>query len=208
MRKQLTIWAVALAALSSLWVVAVQTQTIQCGGSFVPSLNCVISGRWNYTSADAVSGLPTPFQNAGVTATGVVSRTVTLGHGQIILLGTTPITGVPAPGPGKWIDVIGAQLFFDYTTAYAGGANLRLWYGTTRAIPASEAITVSGFLVSVTADHTVRVQGTPSNTPDIPLNTAVMIGNINGVQFTSGNAANTLRVTIHYRVVTASGTVN
>lgn len=198
--------------LVGLWVTAVATQSVQCGGSFVPSLNCTIPGLWNFTKNNGLStSLPTPFQVAGVTATGVTSRTTDLNNTQVLSLDDTAITMVPAPGPGKYIDVIGVQLFFDYTATYTGGSNLRLWY-TDRATgpPASAAITTSGFLTGVTSDALVRVTGTPDNTTDLAgaVNVPVVLQAIAATAFGGGNASNTLRVIVHYRIVTATGTVN
>ena len=208
MRKLLGVLAL-IGTVVGLWTTAVVTQTVQCGGSFVPSMNCVVSGRWNFSSLDSVSGLPYPFQVAGVTASGVVSRTTNLTNGQILAINTTPITVVPAPGGGKYVDVIGVFLYFDYTGAYTGGSALRLWYTNRGTGPAASAEILATFLTTGASDAGVRVQGTPDNTTDLDgaLNAPVVL-QAAGAAFGSGNASNTLRVVVNYRIVTATGTVN
>lgn len=197
-----------LAALVGLWTVAVTTQTIQCGGSFVPSLNCVISGRWNYTntttSVNTTTQGPIPFQAGGTDVTGIVSRVTDLSHTQILAIHANAgsVTVVPAPGAGYYVDVISVNLIFNYTTAYTGGGDLRLYYGTRYSGNAASAtITVSGLLVSVTADAINRVAGGVDNSDPPTTNLDVVIQNVDGVAFASGNAANTLRVVVHYRIV-------
>lgn len=181
------------------------------GGAFLPSLNYPITGFWNWVRTPSVAGIPEPFRVAGVTATGVVSRTVDLTNAQVLTLDNTAITIVPAPGASKLIDVIGVQLFFDYTAAYTGGSDLRLWYtNRTTDPPASAVITTSGFLTAVGSDALVRVTGTPDNTTDLAraVNEPVVLQAVTATVFAGGNAANTLRVVVHYRIVRVTGTVN
>lgn len=213
MRKQLIIWATVLATLSGLWVVAVQTQGVQCGGSFVPSLNCTISGRWLYTNQTTATGLttqgPIPFQvrdqnSNPVDVTGIVSRETTLTNAQVIALGSEAgkITVVPAPGTGYYVDVISVNLVFNYTAAYTGGSNLRLYYGSRVTGPAASAsITVSGFIVSVSADAAIRVSGVPDNEVIPVANTAIVLQGQGANNFGGGDAANSVRVVVNYRIV-------
>lgn len=206
MRRKVGASLIVALALVGLWVTAVQTQVVQCGGSFVPSLNCTISGRWNFTnttsSVNTTSQGGIPFQVGGVDATGVVSLTTTLTHAQLLAINLTPVTVVPAPGAGYYVDVISVNLAFNYTTAYTGGSDLRLFYGSRGAgNAASAAITASGLLVSVTADAINRVSGVPDNTDPPTTNLAVVIQGTTAAVFASGNAANTLRVVVNYRIV-------
>lgn len=181
------------------------------GGAFLPSLNYPITGFWNWVRTPSVAGIPEPFRIAGVTATGVTSRTVDLTNAQVLTLDDTAITMVPAPGASKIVDVIGVALFLDYTAAYTGGSDLRLWYTNRVTGPAaSGVINASGLLTAVTRDSLVRVTGTPDNTTDmgLALNTPVVLQAVALTAFGGGNAANTLRVVVHYRIIQASGTVN
>lgn len=126
---------------------------------------------------------------------------VNLTNAQVLAIHNTPVTMIPAPGAGLVIDVIGVLASFDYTGAYTGGANLRMYYGNrTTGSAASSAITVSGFIVSVTADTFVRVAGTPENTT-IAANTAVVLQDVSGTAFGGGNASNAVRMQVLYRVV-------
>ena len=198
-------WLIAFTALAAVgWYGLVQSQTIQCGGSFVPSLNCIIPGQWNYTKTDAVSALPTPFSVAGITATGVVSQTPVLTNAQVLALGQTQVTVVTAPGQGKYIDVIGVALIFDYTAAYSSVANAKLYYGRREAGNAASAqITGSGFF-DASADTIIRVAGVPDNTNPPTTNVAVVIGTTTGANMAGGNASNAIRVVVNYRIVTTS----
>lgn len=210
MRKQLTIWAVALAVLASLWGVAVETQGVQCGGSFVPSLNCTVSGRWLWTNTLAINGGrtqgPIPFQvndqnNTPQDVTGIISRATDLTNAQVLALNTTPITVVPAPGAGYYISVVRVDLAFNYTGAYTSGSDMKLyWTSRTAGNAASGTIAVSGLLVSVTADSVSTVAGGPDG-PEPTLNAPVVLQQIAQTAFGGGNAANSLRVVVNYRIV-------
>ena len=108
MKRLLTGLAVAL-TVAGLWVAGVATESIQCGGSFTPSFNCTIPGLWNFTKTNGLTtSLPTPFQVAGVTATGVTSRTTDLTNAQVLTLGNIAgyVQVVPAPGVNKYIDAV------------------------------------------------------------------------------------------------------
>ena len=210
MRKRLLYAALAVAVLSGVWVSLIEAQGVQCGGSFVPSLNCTISGRWYFTNqttaAATTSQGPIPFQvkdqnSNPVDVTGIVSRVTDLTDAQVLTLGSTPVTVVPAPGAGYYVDVIGVTVIFNYTATYSNGANMALFYGTRQNALASASITASGLLTSVSADHMFRATGTTANS-DIPVtNVAVVFGTLTGVNFTGGNAANSVRVVVNYRIV-------
>lgn len=198
-----------LGALVGLWTTAVVTQTVQCGGSFVPSLNCIVSGRWNFNNTTTSAGLtsqgPIPFQAGGTDVTGIISRVTTLTHTQILGLNAAAggVTVVEAPGAGYYVDVISVNLIFNYTTAYTSGSDLRLYYGGRQSGNAASAtITASGLIVSVTADATNRVAGVPDNTDPPTTNLAVVIQQVDSTAFASGSALNTLRVVVNYRIVT------
>lgn len=211
MRRRLLGASLILAALLGIWATRASTQVVQCGGAFVPALNCLVSGFWNFTKTNGLAtSLPTPFQVAGVSVTGSTSYRTTLTNAQVLALGTTRIIVVPAPGANKYIDVIGVTLFFDYTGAYTGGSNLQLWYTNRGTGPAASAEIQSTFLTTGAADAIVRVTGTPDNTTDLDaaLNAPVVLMNVVGANFGGGNASNTLLVIVHYRVVQVAGTVN
>lgn len=207
MRRKLLGLFLGVTALVALWVTAVATQSVQCGGSFVPSLNCTISGRWNFTNTTSAANTttqgPIPFQVGGTDVTGIISRVTDLTNAQMLLLDLVPVTVVPAPGAGYYVSIVRVDVIFNYTAAYVGGSNLRLYWGTGRAAfnAASSAITVSGLLVSVTADTITSVAGVPDNTDPPITNQPVVIQMVSGPNFTGGNAANTVRIVVNYRIV-------
>ena len=95
----------AAVAVVSLWVTAVAAQGVQCGGSFVPSLNCTISGQWVWTQAS-------PFVFEGTTANAfettlaitdpTADRTITLPNasGTVLLSGGASTAGIRAGSAG------------------------------------------------------------------------------------------------------------
>ncbi len=201
--RRLIIGLLAAAALFGGGLVMVDA-SVQCGGSFVPTLACTIPGLWNFTNPTTVlSPNPVPFQVGGVDATGVISAIVDLNNTQVLALDRTGITIIPAPGTGKSIDVVGVTLAFNYTGAYTvgGGDDLKLYYGSRiGGNAASASIETNGFLTA-TADIAIRVAGTPDNTNPSVSNQAVVLMNTSGVAFGGGNAANSLRVIANYRIV-------
>jgi len=195
-----------VSAVVALWVTAVATQSIDCGGSFLPSQNCTISGRWNFTntrsSTNTTTQGPIPFQVGGTDVTGIVSRVTDISNAGVLALDGTPVAVVPAPGAGYFVDVIAVQLILNYTATYTGGGDLRLYYGSrTTGNAASATITASGLLTSVTADAINRVDGVPDNTDPPTTNLAVVLQRTTTGNFGGGHAANILRVVVHYRIV-------
>jgi hypothetical protein len=178
---------------------AAQNQT--CGGSFLPNLNCLIIGLWDFTPSNPTTAYDVPFKTNGLEATGVVSKVVTLTNAQVLALGATPVTLVAAPGVGKYIDVITISLVFDYTAAYSSVGDVRCYWGArTSGSACSATVTGSGFF-DASADKAIRVSGVPDNTNPPVTNTAVVLQKVTLAEMAGGNASNTVRVVIHYRIV-------
>ncbi len=191
----------AIALLLSLPAIRVNAQTSQCGGSFVPSINCLISGFWGYTHNDSISGLPVPFQASGFDVTGIVSKYVDLTNAQVIAANITPVTILPAPGNGKYYDVVSVSLAFNYTAVYTSVQNAKLYYTSRWAgNSASAEITGSGFFDN-SADIIIRVAGTPDNTNPPTTNTPVVYQSVSAAAMGGGSASNSVRVTVNYRIV-------
>ena len=204
MRRILTTSALLLGVLVLGWAGVGVAQ--QQGGAFLPGFNYAIPGFWNYTNVNTSSLYPEPFRVGGLTASGVVSKVVTLTNAQVLTLGSAPVTVLTAPGINKFLDVLGVVVFFDYTAAYTGGANLRLYYSSRASgAAASESITASGLLVSVSADTIARVGGAASNSGGDYVNTAVVLATQTAVDFAAGDASNAVRVVINYRIVCTTG---
>lgn len=183
---------------------AAVAQTTGCGGSFVPNFNCLINGLWDFTPQNPQTAYDVPFKANGSEATGVVSKVVTLTNAQVLALGATPVTLVAAPGVGKYVDVITVSLVFDYTAAYSSVGDARCYWGSrTSGNACSATITGSGFF-DASADKAIRVSGVPDNTNPPVTNTAVVLQKVLLEEMGGGNAANTVRVVIHYRIVSTN----
>lgn len=176
-------------------------QTVGCSGSFTPSFNCLIPGLWDFTPINPTTAYDVPFKANGSEATGVVSKVVDLTNAQVLALNVTPITLVAAPGIGKYIDVISVNFVFKYTGAYTSPLDVRCYWGSRGAGNACSAtLTGSGFF-DATANIAKRVSGVPDNTNPPVTNLPVVIQQVSPSAMGGGNASNSVRVTINYRIV-------
>lgn len=93
-------------ALSTLVVVAAfwgqaAAQGVQCGGAFLPNLNCIITGQWTWTQASPwiLEGTTAnAFETTIAVTDPTADRTITLPNATgVVMLGTgSTITGVRA----------------------------------------------------------------------------------------------------------------
>lgn len=159
---------------------------------------------------------------ATLSAVTIYQASVTLTDAQIKALPTSAVEVVPAPGAGSALIFIGALLTIDAAAAaYYNGddvvvTTLNLRYGTADA---------SAYVADVGGDHFLTYHGVktislgPSGNSGGPggsnvqqyaqniANAAIKVGAVNlddmsaSSDFTLGNAANTLKVTVWYGVV-------
>ncbi len=137
----------------------------------------------------------------GSEVTGIVSKVVDLTNAQVLALGTTPVTLVAAPGVGKSIDVVSVTLVFKYTGAYTNPLNVRCYWGSRTAGNACSAIVTGSGFFDASASISIRVSGVPDNTNPPVTNLAVVLSTMTAGNMTGGNASNTVRVVVHYRIV-------
>jgi len=139
---------------------------------------------------------------AGVllTAEGLVRyRDVTLTNAQVLALRATPISLVPAPGSTKMLEFVSAIVV---SNAAAGAwvesaANLVVRQTGTTGLVVSDVIETTGFF-------TAGIKATRARAAIDPIgllkNAPLVLHNNGAGEFTGGNAANTLRVRIFYRI--------
>ncbi len=190
----------ALVAVVLLHPAAI-AQQIACAGSFTPQQNCLIPGTWNFAPTNGTTAYDVPYWANGSEATGVVSKVVDLTDAQVKLLGTTPVTLVAAPGIGKFVDVISISVIFKYTAAYSSVGDVRCFWGSrTTGNACSATITASG-LFDATANTAVRASGVPDGTRPPVTNLPIVLQKLSLTQMAGGNAANSVRVVVNYRIV-------
>lgn len=199
--KRFLFGVIAAVGLALVLHPAAAAQTVGCSGSFTPTFNCLIQGLWEFTPSNPATAYDVPFKANGSEATGVVSKVVDLTNAQVLALNGTPITLVAAPGVGHYIDVISVSLVFSRTGGYTSPQNVKCFYGSRSAGNACSAqITGSGFF-DASANIAIRVAGTPDNTNPPVTNLPVVLQQTVVTAMGGGNAANAVRVVIHYRIV-------
>lgn len=133
---------------------------------------------------------------------GIQYKELALTNAQVLALRAAPITLVAAPGAGKYLEFLGGVLLFDRTAAYTESAdNLAVKYVDGSGTAASEDIEMTGFIDAAADAITVMnrkkdVLGVKTLFENQPL----VLHNTGDGEFGGGNAANVLRVKVHYRV--------
>lgn len=123
---------------------------------------------------------------------------VNVSSSQILNSNTTPITIIPSPGSGKFINVLSMQVFFDYNSiAYASNVSMFFRYAGT-----STSINTAAMNIAQTVDKifrfAVNANGTGESDTGIvnqPVTLSTQTGNP-----TAGNS--TLKVYIAYEIIT------
>lgn len=128
---------------------------------------------------------------------------VTLTNAQVLALRATPITMVAAPGAGRYIRFKGATLFADITAAWTAGAgdDMAFKYVNGAGTAASQTVEATGFLTAAgdaitTAEPKIDVFGVKA----LFENQLLCLHNVGGAEFGGGNAANTLRVVVEFKI--------
>lgn len=146
--------------------------------------------------------LVTPVFSGSPTGDGVPQwAEVSMTNAEILALRATPKTIVAAPGAGKVVELLAAQLFFDYTAAYTESAdNFGFKYGTGAG---TEIATVenTGF-VDATADTMTRatISAAANIAKTAVDNLALVLHNTGDGELGGGDAANVIRVRALYRI--------
>lgn len=178
----------------------------------------------NGTPLSAASGFPAAIQAVftglySPDGGSLLSATVTLTDAQIKALPTTPIEVVAAPGAGKIVIPTQAVLYFDFTAQYTN-INVAAYLGVLQNGSSgllsllNEAIGsgVSTFLqygedavATLTQPRILQssaIAGHVNPASDM-VNTSLRVEAFNDTDgnFTGGNAANTIKVTVYYIVV-------
>jgi len=125
-------------------------------------------------------------------------KDVSLTNTNMLALRATPITLVAAPGAGKALIFLGAQLFFDYTAAYTeSDDNLAVRYTNGSGAQASETFDSTGF-VTATADAHGYIQPQSSL---VTGNAALVLHNTGDGELGGGNASNAVKVRTFFKTV-------
>lgn len=127
---------------------------------------------------------------------------VELTNAEILALRAAPKTLINAPGAGRHIEFISAEIYFDYTAAYTETTdNMAFKYENGAGATISETIEATGF-VDATADVGLRIS--PSANTVLAKtafeNKAVVLHNTGDGEYGGGNAANKFIVKIAYRI--------
>lgn len=125
-------------------------------------------------------------------------KDVSLSNTNMLNLQTTPITLVAAPGAGKALIFLGAQLFFDYTAAYTESSDdLGVKYTNGSGVQVSATFDSTGFVTATADTHGYVVPQSSLVTGNAPL----VLHNLGDGNFGGGNAANVVKVRTFFRTL-------
>lgn len=134
----------------------------------------------------------------------VQTATVTVSTAELLDLAASPKEIVAAPGAGKFIQFLGAQLVLDYNSAayVDGGYNLAFRYTDGSGVIVSEAIEATGF-ADATADTITN--SIPKKDAIVAaagaVNQALVLDNTGAGEWTTGDSD--IDVMVLYKVVTS-----
>jgi hypothetical protein len=140
----------------------------------------------------------------------VASREVTISQAALLTLRATPVTLVPAPGAGKVLQLISAQLQLVYSGTgnnTESTANLGIKYDSGSGVQVNETVEATGF-IDQTADTytTARPKLDPIVAATGATNKALVLHNLGAGEYgvTGGTPTSQLLVKIVYAVHNAS----
>jgi hypothetical protein len=158
--------------------------------------NCSCKGEPGPRGIQGIAGpMGPPGADAGVS--NVFEASLSLTSAEILLLFTSPITIVPSPGVGKYIEVISATSALTFvTTAYATSFSLILINtGAT-----NYQMVVSSLLATVSSTYKfIGSNFTPTTATQIIENTAL---NVSVLTVNPTNGDGTVKIKVLYRIVT------
>jgi hypothetical protein len=134
-------------------------------------------------------------------STGIVqympfTKRVTLTQSQIQSLNTTPIEVIPAPGTGKFVQIIAASVHYDFaTSAFSGGTYLRLVHGATSVYP----LRTSASFIQDTSDRFETMY--PDTTSNIVSSANTAVNVTADADSTGGAASSDFTIDVVYRIL-------
>lgn len=185
-----------LAALTSGYVIVGSATNVPTSVAMSGDVTIVASGATTIGTGAVTSGKLSELT--------IQYATVTLTNAQVLNLRATPISMVAAPGAGKRIQFLGATLNVDGTAGgYTEGAvNLAFKMVNGSGVAVSQTVETTGFIDVVGKAHTNALPLLDTILTEAQgVNVALVLHNTGGAEFGGGNAADTLKVTIAYRVV-------
>lgn len=128
--------------------------------------------------------------------------TVNIATGAVLTMATTPVELVAAPGAGKFIEFISAQIILDYNSVpyTESGDNMAIRYTNGSGVIVSQDIESTGFITAAADTITnaiPKIDALVSATGAV--NQALVLDNI-GTDFGAGNSD--LIIKIAYRIIT------
>lgn len=167
------------------------------GADHTANINLIASQLDNFASKSEVVQLAS-YVSGQIDAIKTNTVDVTLSAAQVLALGSTAITIVPAPGAGKYVEVVRVEMFLDYNSAaYTGAAGKDVSIEHSSGGTPLVSIGCSG-LMDQTSDQRRCMNHATDH--DIVMNEAVVVKTLNG-NLAAGNSP--FKIRVDYRLITA-----
>lgn len=148
-------------------------------------------GREHFKRTLSAPGLATPGYE-------IRTATISLTPTQFKAIRATPATLVPAPGPGRALQLLSGAIIYDFAAVYTETAdNLVARYTNGSGAAASQVIETTGF-IDQTIDEIRPIL--PVNDADIAPNAALVLHNNGDGEF--GGTGSPIRIFVEYAVIT------